>query len=74
MIYIASDHAGLALKKKILEKYNGIIDLGCFSDKSTDYPLHAKNLSKKVKGIDQGILICGSGIGMCIAAKSIQAY
>ena len=80
-IFIASDHAGFRLKKNVisrLSKIKKIIDLGPESDDSVDYPDFAKNLSKKVasnKG-SFGILICGSGMGMAIAAnkrKNIRA-
>ena len=80
-IFIASDHAGYNLKRKILSKYSKskkIIDLGPDTKNSVDYPDFAKKLSKKVasnKG-SFGILICGSGMGMAIAAnknKKIRA-
>ena len=80
-IYIASDHAGYLLKKKILEKFSNnqkIIDLGPNSTSSVDYPDFAKKLSRKVAS-DRGsfgVLVCGSGTGMAIAAnktKNIRA-
>ena len=80
-IYIASDHAGYLLKKKILDKFSNnqkIIDLGPNSTNSVDYPDFAKKLSRKVasdKG-SFGVLVCGSGTGMAIAAnktKNIRA-
>ena len=80
-IFIASDHAGYNLKRKILSKYSKskkIIDLGPDTKNSVDYPDFAKKLSKKVslnKG-SFGILVCGSGMGMAIAAnktKNIRA-
>ena len=80
-IFIASDHAGYNLKKIILSKLSKrikIFDLGPDSKDSVDYPDYAKKLSKKVasnKG-SFGILVCGSGMGMAIAAnktKNIRA-
>tara|TARA_Y100000590_G_scaffold182725_1_gene208212 strand:+ start:238 stop:660 length:423 start_codon:yes stop_codon:yes gene_type:complete len=80
-IFIASDHAGFNLKKRIIIKYSKskkIIDLGPYKKYSVDYPDFAKKLSKKVafnKG-SFGILICGSGMGMSIVAnktKNIRA-
>ena len=77
-IFIASDHAGYKLKNSIILKLKKIIDLGPKSSDSVDYPDYAKKLSKKVasnKG-SFGILICGSGMGMSIAAnknKNIRA-
>ena len=74
-IFISSDHAGFALKKKVLDflkkKKLSFQDLGPFSDKSVDYPLYAHKLAKNVKKNKRniGILICGSGTGMNIAAN-----
>ena len=80
-IYIASDHAGYLLKKKILEKFSNnqkIIDLGPSNTTSVDYPDFAKKLSRKVASErgSFGVLVCGSGTGMAIAAnktKNIRA-
>tara|TARA_B100000953_G_scaffold30134_1_gene24167 strand:- start:555 stop:815 length:261 start_codon:yes stop_codon:yes gene_type:complete len=80
-IFISSDHAGYNLKNSIISKFSKIqkiIDLGPNSKDSVDYPDFAKKLSKKVasnKG-SFGILVCGSGMGMAIAAnktKNIRA-
>ena len=76
-IFIASDHAGYNLKNSVisnLSKTQSITDLGPSSNDSVDYPDFAKKLSKKVasnKG-SFGILICGSGTGMAIAANKIR--
>ena len=80
-IFIASDHAGYKLKKIIISKFSKkqkIVDLGPQSKDSVDYPDFAKKLSKKVSSYKGsfGILICGSGMGMAIAAnktKNIRA-
>lgn len=70
MIYIASDHAGFDLKQKVINKYLDIEDLGPFDDNPTDYPDYAHKIAKVIgPGNHKGILICGSGIGMCIAAN-----
>ena len=78
-IFIASDHAGFDLKKQILNivKAN-LIDLGANTEESVDYPDYAKKLVSKIRTTEnsKGILICGSGIGMSIAAnrdKNIRA-
>ena len=77
-IYIASDHAGFDLKTKILENFPKFYDLGTNTKESVDYPDFAHKLTKQVlknkKNI--GILICGTGVGMSIAAnrkKGIRA-
>jgi ribose 5-phosphate isomerase B len=73
-IVIASDHAGFDLKKKIktfLENEYVIDDMGCHSTDSVDYPDYAKAVALNVakNKFDFGILICGTGIGMSIAAN-----
>jgi len=77
-VYIASDHAGFKLKSAILKFFPKIEDLGTKSDKSVDYPDFAHKLTKQVlkNTKNLGILICGTGVGMSIAAnrkKGIRA-
>lgn len=79
-ILIASDHAGFELKSELIkylqEKNLPIKDLGCNSKDSVDYPDFAKKLADKIDTNQLGILICGSGIGISIAAnrfKNIRA-
>ncbi|HEC1746918.1 TPA: ribose 5-phosphate isomerase B [Campylobacter lari] len=72
-IYIASDHAGFVLKQEIInflqEKSINFEDLGPFSEDRCDYPDYAHLLSSKIDENSFGILVCGSGIGMSIAAN-----
>lgn len=74
-IPIASDHAGFEAKenvKQILEKLgHNPEDLGTFSDDSVDYPDYAIKVAKDVNSGNHncGILICGSGQGMCMTAN-----
>ena len=74
-IVIASDHAGFKLKeelKQYLRNYK-VIDLGCNSDESVNYPDYAHTVAAYVlEHSCRGILICGSGIGMSIAANRHQ--
>ena len=81
-IYIASDHAGYSLKNYIFEKLKtkfDIMDLGTNKKSvSVNYPIYAHKLSKMVskKKSNVGILVCGSGLGMSMAAnrhKKIRA-
>jgi len=72
-ILIASDHAGFSLKNFLIQELVKLgykpVDLGCDSaEKSVDYPDYAKKLCKKLTD-EFGILICGSGIGISIAAN-----
>lgn len=77
-IIIASDHAGFDLKCEILNylttKGYDIFDNGTYSNEAVDYPIIAKDTAKKVASgqYQKGILICGSGIGMSIAANKIK--
>ena len=74
-IAIACDHGGLRLKSELvglLEK-NGhvVIDLGTSTDESCDYPDFAHALAKRVSAgsPSRGLLVCGTGVGMSIAAN-----
>jgi ribose 5-phosphate isomerase B len=76
-IAIGSDHAGLSLKNEVvkhLEK-RGIEfkDFGTFTEDSTDYPDYAEAVAEEVaaKNFDFGILVCGTGIGISIAANKV---
>ncbi|MDA3967024.1 MULTISPECIES: ribose 5-phosphate isomerase B [Helicobacter] len=74
-IFIANDHAGFEFKNEILKILEilemDIVDLGTNSSSSVDYPDFANILCKEVLNNQKsyGILICGSGIGMSIAAN-----
>jgi ribose 5-phosphate isomerase B len=77
-IALASDHAGWKTKEEV-KKYLGelkhsVKDFGTDSEDSVDYPDFAIKAAKAVKAgkAKYGILICGSGIGMCIAANKIK--
>jgi ribose 5-phosphate isomerase B len=76
-IYIASDHAGVELKQKILNYFVGskytFIDEGPNTTDSVDYPDFAFKVAKQVLINNAiGILICGTGFGMCIAANKVK--
>ena len=76
-ILIASDHAGFKLKKQLIpliEKKFKLNDLGPINDNSVDYPDLALKLSKKISKSKNlfGILICGSGMGMAMAANKVK--
>jgi len=75
IISIASDHAGYELKE-IIKNYfdmNDITytDFGTHSTESVDYPVYAKKVCASIQTgeSDFGVLVCGTGIGMCIAAN-----
>ena len=77
MIAIASDHGGFALKAEIIKHLNRkgyeLKDFGSYDDASCDYPDYARPAAQAVaRGeCEKAILICGTGIGMSIAANKI---
>ena len=74
-VAIASDHRGVRVRGQIVGEVaslgHAVADLGPESPESVDYPDFAKAVCQKVLSgdADRGILICGTGIGMCIAAN-----
>ena len=77
-IAIAADHAGFSLKEKLRARLTGegheIVDFGPNTDVSCDYPDFAQPVARDVAQgrSDRGILVCGSGVGMSIAANKIS--
>lgn len=76
-ILIGNDHAGYSLKLSIIknleDKYE-FFDKGSYSDESVDYPDYASTIAKEIqseKG-DLGILICGTGNGVCMTANKFK--
>ena len=73
--YVATDHAGIDLKEYTVEllkqKGHEVVDLGPFSKERVDYPDYAHKVAASVLADPQaqGVLICGSGIGMSMAAN-----
>lgn len=77
-VAVASDHGGLNIKREITQLLEELgieyEDFGCECETSVDYPDYALPVAEKVaKGeFDRGILICGTGIGMSIAANKVK--
>ncbi|ACQ54015.1 ribose 5-phosphate isomerase B [Clostridium botulinum] len=77
-IALGSDHAGLPLKNEIIKHLEGkgieIKDFGTYTEESCDYPDYAQKVAEKVvaKEFDFGILVCGTGIGISIAANKVK--
>lgn len=77
-VALASDHGGVNIRKDIanlLEELNiEYVDFGCECGTSVDYPDYALPVAEKVASgeFDRGILICGTGIGMSIAANKVK--
>ncbi len=78
MIALGSDHGGYELKQEIMKHLTerGIEykDYGCYSEASCDYPEYGKAVAEAVAGkeCELGILICGTGIGISIAANKVK--
>ena len=78
MIALGCDHGGFALmqevKKHLEERGFEYKDFGCDSEESVDYPVYAKAAANAVASgeCDRGILICGTGIGISIAANKVK--
>ncbi|WP_455716496.1 ribose 5-phosphate isomerase B [Anaerosporobacter sp.] len=78
MIALGSDHGGYELKKEIINylEENNIAykDFGCDSMESVDYPVYARRVANAIVDgeCDKGILICGTGIGISIAANKVK--
>jgi ribose 5-phosphate isomerase B len=74
-IAAGADHAGFALKDALIERLRAagheVVDLGTSSDASVDYPVFAHGVADRVAAgeAERGLLVCGSGIGMCMAAN-----
>lgn len=77
MIAIGSDHGGYALKQEIMKYLGGrgleYKDFGTYSEDSCDYPVYGEAVARAVASgeCERGILICGTGIGISIAANKV---
>lgn len=77
-IAIGNDHRGYKAKRRMIniltQDGHDVLDCGCESEEAADYPDYAKKVAKKVseEEADRGILICGTGIGMSIAANKVH--
>src|SRR4051812_47169715 len=77
-IVIGSDHAGLELNNTVAEYLgsNGhqVVDVGTHTTDSVDYPDYAEKVGHSVLSgeTERGILICGSGVGACVAANKLR--
>ncbi|MCI6011763.1 MAG: ribose 5-phosphate isomerase B [Firmicutes bacterium] len=77
-IAVASDHGGFALKeevkKHLMERGIEVLDLGTHSEDSVDYPIYGKACGEAVMSgkADLGVVVCGTGIGISIAANKVK--
>ena len=76
-IAVGSDHRGVNLRAKLIEFLQRlgqeVVDVGTHDKRDVDYPDVAALVARKVAGqeVDRGILVCGTGMGMCIVANKI---
>jgi ribose 5-phosphate isomerase B len=76
-IAVGSDHRGYLVRAKVLELLaqlgHEVVDMGSHTPDPVDYPDVALSVARKVADheVDRGILVCGTGLGMCIAANKI---
>jgi len=77
-VAISSDHGGINIRREIIELLEELnieyVDMGCECETSVDYPDYALPVAERVANgeFDRGILICGTGIGMSIAANKVK--
>jgi ribose 5-phosphate isomerase B len=77
-IAVGTDHRGFAIRTKVVELVeqlgHEVQDVGTFSVDAVDYPDIAAQVAEKVSHgeVDRGILVCGTGLGMCIAANKFH--
>ncbi|MGB5884551.1 MAG: ribose 5-phosphate isomerase B [Desulfobulbales bacterium] len=77
IIALGADHGGFPLKKYIVDAIessgNRVLDLGTFDETPVDYPDYAKSVAEALVGeqAQRGVLLCGSGVGACVAANKI---
>ena len=77
-IAIGTDHRGFEIRAKVVELVrqlgHDVLDVGTFSPDAVDYPDIAADVAHKVSQheVDRGILVCGTGLGMCIAANKVR--
>jgi ribose 5-phosphate isomerase B len=77
-VAVAADHAGYPLKAMVIETVKAagheVIDLGVFNRKAVDYPDYAAKVALAIQNreAERGILLCGSGVGACIAANKFK--
>ncbi len=77
-IAVACDHAGFPLKEIVLDAIRAagheVLDLGAHSTRAVDYPDYAEKLGRAIQSgqAERGVLLCGSGVGACIAANKMK--
>lgn len=77
-IVVGSDHAGWPMKGSIIQYIQGrghqVVDVGCYDERPVDFPDMARSLTSVIKDGDaeRGVMVCGTGVGACIAANKVS--
>ena len=77
-IAVGTDHRGFDIRAKVVDLLrqlgHEVIDVGTFSPEAVDYPDIAADVAHKVSRgeVERGVLVCGTGLGMCIAANKVR--
>ena len=77
-IAVAGDHAGFALKELVVARLrqegHEALDLGAFNEERSDYPDFARLVGEALQHgqVERGIVVCGSGVGACVAANKMR--
>ena len=77
-IAVGCDHGGIVLKESVVNTLKAlgteVVDLGCYSTDSVDYPEYGEKVAKAVASgeADAGVIMCGTGIGISIAANKVK--
>jgi ribose 5-phosphate isomerase B len=78
IVAVAADHAGFSLKDRVIATVKAagheVLDLGVFDTQPVDYPDYAAMVARVIQNreAERGILLCGSGVGACIAANKFK--
>ena len=78
IVAVAADHAGFSLKDRVIATVKAagheVLDLGVFDTQPVDYPDYAAMVARLIQNreAERGILLCGSGVGACIAANKFK--
>ena len=77
-IVVGSDHAGWPMKGSIIQYIQGlghqVVDVGCYDERPVDFPDLARSLTSVIKdgSAERGVMVCGTGVGACIAANKVS--
>ena len=77
-VAVGCDHGGFVLKDRVVKTLEAlgaeIVDFGCYDDSSVDYPVYGEKVARAVASgeCNVGVIMCGTGIGISIAANKVD--